>query len=909
MEFIPGILDVNGSVGLPLILGYRAAAANASIIKVNVPITTALFSNTALSYPFPVSGIVPVSAGGAGPMTDGFLAIAADGSKARWMRINAAGNAFVATTESFTPSVGLALTGLVPMPGVGLIKLEGPVAGGASTSFKAYQWDGGAWVETDSGNLPQIPASGQSFASLLFFDLDPSVDESARLLGIQSVPDWTRPLFYPDPFPSSVNQETFVSTAAGLSFTSTHAVSPPSGATHVITNQVEPALSVTALGSAADLFSPDLLIEPASGSYSESFQITALYDEERYELFWRDENTGDWQSWTGPLAVGYSRSLQFSVSAVSTGVMGPIERRSYTFAAGDLADQDSDNDGAPDYVELHLGLDPFGGADHDRDGSSDLDEILNGTNPNDAGDYPAPDISGNVPVNGGFRIAVVGKTHTGNEIGDGEEMFVRDLVGSLLDRQGVGNFATALPDGSTRGALLETATPVPADELVALSSPLYFDITTTERSGRELRSFMDSPAPVDFNPAFAPTGTNLALDAAGWVSAAQTTAAALPLAKERLTIAPVDSAIAVLLEDLVHRALVDARPVSNPAPTLDGFTLFPDREGDRTRIALSPVDLDLLQAEGFDFRLALTLASTAASGMKNSSDSLYSRHATVSADQLGILMPLDAFRVMFRGGDAPEGYLDASGSTELDSARNAYNTVLGAASQSFRPVETWTIEVQESPPGRGVYQRTSDDALVVLLDPSGERFLLEQGLGLQAGTRFEITGFTDTPNAGAYDTIEVTSASLSFTPAASDNDSDGNLLDDEWERFFFGAIGQDPFTKPGAGDHTLLLYFLAGLDPRGSDLPAMTAVSLYPQQPVISALSGGGYTLDFVFPAEYQDRFDFVLEKSTTLAAGTFVEIAGASFASLGGDQLRVTVPEASAATPSGFFRVRVRLR
>jgi hypothetical protein len=106
-----------------------------------------------------------------------------------------------------------------------------------------------------------------------------------------------------------------------------------------------------------------------------------------------------------------------------------------------------------------------------------------------------------------------------------------------------------------------------------------------------------------------------------------------------------------------------------------------------------------------------------------------------------------------------------------------------------------------------------------------------------------------------------------------------------------------------------LLYFLAGLDPRGGDVPAIGAVSLSPQRPVFTPRAGGGYALDFEFPSAYQDRFEFVLEKSTTLESGSFVEIPDVSVAPRGGDQLRATVPETSVATPNGFFRVRVRLR
>lgn len=907
-RFTPAVRSVDGASSIPLILGIRTGTNRASIIEVNTPTFPGTFSPTSVILPHAVGGVIPLLNGGYGPLTDGFIAIASDGSRADWIRIDPTGTSLVSTTQQFTPTPGLSLTGMIPMPGIGLIRLEGDSADGPSRLYKSFLWDGGKWVEKASGALPDIGATSLPPASLLFFDADPSADESASLIGIQAVADWTRPLSYPAPFPATVKRETFGSSSGGLAFAANHTVSAPSGATHVMTNQPEAGLSVTALGSANDLLTPELHINPPSGACSGSIQVTALYDEQRQVLYWRDAEGGKWTAWSGPLAVSYSRSLQFSLRSISTGTMGPIESRNYTFAAADLADEDSDGDGVPDYVEQHYGLDAFGGPDHDGDGWSDLDELLNGTNPANPSSSPAPGTSKNITTGGGFRIAVSARHHGGTEIANGEEMLAHAIDGSLLDREAVAAFTTPLPDGGARGAILASDTAVPDDQLVALSTPLYFNITTGTRSGRELRAFIESPDPVLFSPVFTPTGTNLAADATGWVAAAQSAAAAMPVAAARTVITPADTAVALLVEALVHRAITAVRPASDPAPALEGFTFFADREGDRTRTAPAAADADLLRAAGFDLRLALELANTKRSAMSNAATQVYSRHAATSGANPGMAMPLDALRIILRGGTAPAGYSGAVTATNLNNARNAYNQAIVGITAAYRPSQTWTVEILEAPPANGIYRRTSDSAQIVLLDRNGDRITLEQGLGLRPGTRFLVTGFTDTPNDGAYVTMEVTSASLTFAPASTDNDSDGNLLDDEWERYFFGVTGQNPFSEPVAG-YQLIQYFLDGVDPRGNETPSGPAVSLAPSDTALTPAGDGSFFLEFDFPEAYATFYDFTLQESTTLGSGSFTTVSGAVFTLVGPNRYRVTISASEAADASGFYRVRLSLR
>jgi hypothetical protein len=207
-----------------------------------------------------------------------------------------------------------------------------------------------------------------------------------------------------------------------------------------------------------------------------------------------------------------------------------------------------------------------------------------------------------------------------------------------------------------------------------------------------------------------------------------------------------------------------------------------------------------------------------------------------------------------------------------------------------------------------VYLRIDGASEIALLNADGTRFRFERGLGLKPGTRFSATGFTDTPPAGPYPTMEITAAAFVSRPAASDNDQDGNLLDDEWERFFFGETGQDPYSQPHGDGYSLLQYFLAGVDPRGGGSPPGPPIDLGPQLPILTPVAGGAYHLDFLFPAGYQDLFDFVLERSTTLAPGSWLPIPGIDISSLGGDELRAVIPPDEAPAGTAFYRIRVVL-
>jgi hypothetical protein len=367
--------------------------------------------------------------------------------------------------------------------------------------------------------------------------------------------------------------------------------------------------------------------------------------------------------------------------------------------------------------------------------------------------------------------------------------------------------------------------------------------------------------------------------------------------------------VAVLLEGIVHAALTSKRPGDAPPAALADFSFLPGRASDLRREFPSAVDRSLLAAAGFDFRAALNLANSARAAMNSTAVGIYQRHTTASATTPGIALPIDALRTILRVGTLPDGYLGAVSPANLTSAQAAYATALSQLTEAFRPIESWTVEILASPAQSGIYLRTSDATEVALLSRDGSRFQLERGLGLQAGARFTVTGFTYTPPAGSHPTMEITAAVFVSSPLASDNDQDGNLLDDEWEKFFFGQTGQDPYSQPHGGGYTLLQYFLDGIDPRGGDTPSGLPLDLTPQLPIFTPTGDGGYHLDFLFPAAYQAQVAFIVERSTTLAPGSWADLPGIAINSLGGDELRAIIPPAAAPPGNCFYRINMRLK
>jgi hypothetical protein len=98
-----------------------------------------------------------------------------------------------------------------------------------------------------------------------------------------------------------------------------------------------------------------------------------------------------------------------------------------------LLDDDPDNDGMPEYWEIHHGLDPMrddSGEDPDDDGLSNLGEFLNGTDPNN------PDTDGDRMSDGwevSFSLDPLSDDSSGDPDEDGYANYVEYIGGTDPD--------------------------------------------------------------------------------------------------------------------------------------------------------------------------------------------------------------------------------------------------------------------------------------------------------------------------------------------------------------------------------------------------------------------------------------------------------------------------------------------
>ncbi|MBB5352487.1 hypothetical protein HNR46_002733 [Haloferula luteola] len=846
--------------------------------------------------------------------TDGLLAVSADGSEGVLARVIQGKELVV--IETFTPTEkGLRLNGLVPIQGQGIVQLDGLEKGGPSEYFTHRRWNGSTWEIVHQDALPELLETGSDFATLFYFDGEPFLTDTASLLGLDILPDWTTGSTT-SPFPATVTGERYLSASTGLGNPTSRSFSAPSGAGYVLANQHEPTLSISALRSNDEILTPSLTLQPPSGSSPTTIEVSALYDASRFTLYYRDSSSSSsWEEWPGSLAVTYTSTWYFYLRDKVTGVPGPVSSRQWTVASDSLATTDSDADGVPDFVEAHAGLDPFGGADSDGDGVSDLEELLQGSLPNDATSLPSP--RNPLPQGEGIQwLAAAFTSVSTTRISAGEMIEAHDLTGSLLASHEVEN-VTHPTLGSQRAAELSSRHSPSQTEWAALSTAAFFHTGVTPADdGREIIRLVPIPQPSGPEIPFTPSGSHLANDATLWITTAQAAYASWSPVSELTDMRPVHTMEALLGEAMLFDRLTAGDLLGDPAPPLEAFTAFPWRSQDASRL---PVDRSMtspLASAGYDFSQLIEIveagveaADANAAHLRTATQAVYQHHLSQFPANPALPHPFAALRTWIATGNLPDDYAGVVTGAIWTGANAAIATIRGQSAEAFRPMATWAVEVlPQGSSSPGVVYRPLATSNVALLRSTGEPFLLEQGMGIVEGTTLSVTGFTDVTSPTGLPALEVTGLVYQALPGVSARDQDANLLDDEWERFFFGITGHDPFSVPMDSSFTLLEHYLAGSDPRGgSDPPGTPAVLALPELAIAPA-NPGEFTIDFTWPDEYFDAMDFIVEGSPDMSPGSFVVVPGAVLTSVGPDLYRITLPVVPEAQMLQFYRVRLTL-
>ena len=921
-----------------MLVGYVKGSNKLSLIPVIAP--PDLQEPVEQSLPFRAASVTPAETNGDSPA--GILATSDDGRIAAHYEITA-DNKLVLVQE-FRGDETLPINGLVALPGKGLMVLSGK-NGQASSHFNFHSWNASAWRSNDAGALPGLSGADPKFATLFWFSAEPLVNPAASLIKLESNSDWASKSANA-PIPPGIITETYLDQDSGLGNPVLSIPSTPPGATHLLTNQYLESISLSALGSNSALRVPSLNVIPQSGAYNQPVNPTVNADDDLYTVWYRENVFGtSWKPYTGPFNVSYTSEWQFYAKGINSGINSPIVSRSYAFDIEDITQFDSDNDSVPDFVETAQGLDPKAGADSDSDGVTDLDEIINGTDPTDENSTPA---NPSYPYSGeSFIILAQAFDNTTGEATEGEPEsgnIADQIDGVPIDLYGVtSNFLASAPvreliePASLAGQLAATiriGTPVATREWVILNSPQYFDLDGPDprvRGGREIYKVIQRP--VQDPPAITPllSGLDINDDANAWIAAAANAFNNHEQVDSISTLRPVDSTLAVLAETAIYNALgnledSDQDALDVPRDTEDEtgrsrFTLFGNRAGDAARTALSPAMYQALLTNGLSLENLLTALKTAISSsaaIEALSNALYGFHVDHSeptgneADLIPLLpLPIDALRVLLSDDSLPDEYEGAVSVVTLQAAKTAMHSALNLLDGAYRPTATWTVEVAapQDPSQDYSYTNLVSGNPVAFFEADGDSLSLDKGLGLALGLRFSVTGYTDINGPAGHDSLELISLNVVSIPAATDTDLDGDLLDDEWEKFFFGdtAAVSAYDTHPAHG-YSYLQLFLIGHDPRDEceEAPEDPKITPVPGDLDIEQLQSGQYAISFSFPDTYFDAFDFNVEQSVDLTQ--FTNLAVSEPLKTAANQYRITIGVPASSLPRNLFRLVMKL-
>ncbi len=613
---------------------------------------------------------------------------------------------------------------------------------------------------------------------------------------------------------------------------------------------------------------------------------------------------------------------------------------------------DKDGDGASDLAEAIAGTDPDDPSD--TPGATDLaiDEEATvdiAATPRSISGAPgslAIDSPSVVPPSGSPAVATRVRAH--------------DVAGALLAEalaEGSG-FPTADLDATPLGA--------PGDLIVLSTTPTFSifpsgNTATAVPRGRETIALV--PAPV-IDPRSREIQPHTPGDAEDWIAKRRDYYENLATPTVTRDITPLTTLAALLLERVVSEIAGTARglpssgsggtfsPVPNDSSTNDviGFlgisvTFTPFRNGESTinvgepftsfnqslrlsvdeyRDLLAPLHFDGFPQPvdgGYDLTAALAgIEADLTPGIDPETDALLdvaARIYSLSAERGELApgaydSPFETLRrfIRFPGplpGDvlAGEGYATRIDGLELEAAAIAVGNIVARHTAPEEIVQL-TIEVNTDPE---LFHNVPTATDVALYDGRLNPFEFETGTPPLPGTRFKVSAVLIDPGRydflpAGVDSYRVITVALDTLAdfAAANLDSNGNLLDDSYERFFFpGSEGVNPFQDPDGDGYTTLQEFLDGTDPSvTASRPAGPVSDLSPPAIRINVPPGQSPQLTWDFPSAYADFFSAEIHQGSNLDdflyLGQTVELAAEG----------TTVPDPA---ERQFYRLRMRLK
>lgn len=820
--------------------------------------------------------------------------------------------------QEFAVPAGDEFTGAIPLAGGNFKLFSGK--SGISGRFHNFRLSGGAYTADGSGDLPGRNVLGTP-ANVFLFNEEPFVSLNPRLVASLNAADWSRSVGLGGAN-VAVQAERFGSSAQGLDNPTARTLGPkPAGANRALANQFAESMSIASFQPAVGDEVEDITISPPPGPQTKAITVTIRAVGSAQVSYRLDSSS--WRSFSNTVSFTLYRNstVYYFARPFSGDRKSPIRTATYTFP-DPPAEQDSDGDGVPDFVEIARGLDPNGGADSDGDGLTDRTELLRGYDPNNRGctNCPESNIDGRALVeNSAFELFVSprpmnGPTGSSTAPLLDQRVLLHDLSAAVLDQALTRNHPLALASPAAR------FTNAPADVssfMLTTATDPNFDINTTnvdKAIGRELLSLVPVPyleLPV-FN--FTPSAGSITAQATEWIQAASNALASAVKPVVAIRSGIPETLTALLVERKLHDLLAARGDL--PLTTTNRLTLFGFRFGDSSMVRPTPAALKALGSLGPGGEPAWSITSVYSAISNGVGTAPGARIGQLASEIYRISSlsnnvapgrfpsPVDTLRTFLRSGVLHSNY---AALISIPTAFDSANAVLALPTR--RPTNSFVLEVRADSFATDLSKLyvvsgplASNTPVNLFIAPRAP-YKFPPAFNLIAGSRVSVLAFTDFADPGTGEDLQVIEAQLESVPPPAIVDGNNNLLPDAWECIFMAGSGNPGADSDGDG-YSNLQEYLDGSDPRDSLSKGLVAYNLVMPPLVLEMGGGNAVKVKFAFPAAYANRFVFRLFASTDLADG-FEPINAVPAVQTG--QYELNLPSFPAA--GGFFYVTQSLR
>ena len=248
------------------------------------------------------------------------------------------------------------------------------------------RWRGNDGAELGSGLFPRR----RLVSNVLFVSGRPFVDPDAVLVQAGRSGDWT---VGASASGGSWSIVSLTQSGQGLGNATGESLPSPGGVGGVLVNQFLPEASFSVLGGAAGVGTPQVFINPGSGTYEGAINVifsTTLADA---RVYYRRSQNDAWMEYEETDSLSISTSTEFYAYAENSAQRSPTRRVKYEIGVSQTlslgASVDADQNGLSDqWEDAFQVFDPQG--DADGDGENNLAEFQNGTDPRDPSSFLPP---------------------------------------------------------------------------------------------------------------------------------------------------------------------------------------------------------------------------------------------------------------------------------------------------------------------------------------------------------------------------------------------------------------------------------------------------------------------------------------------------------------------------------------